>query len=678
MSGRDLSVVFSVILIVAMLIIPFPSWLLSILIIMNISLALLVLLISMNMSEPLQFSIFPSLLLLLTLFRLGLNVSTTRSILSKGEAGGVVDTFGTFVVGGNIIVGMVVFLILIIIQFIVITKGSERVSEVAARFTLDAMPGKQMSIDADLNAGMISEHEARERREKVSREADFYGSMDGASKFVKGDAIAGIIIVLINLIFGIVIGMMQQGLSIADAASRYSLLTVGDGIVSQIPALLISTATGIVVTRAASDGNLGSDITRQMLAYPKMLYVTGGTIFLLGLFTPISNLLTFPIAGLFIFGGYMFSRMPDDDKEQLLDLEEGEETAELKSPESVVNLLNVDPIEFEFGYGLIPLADTNQGGDLLDRIVMIRRQLAIELGLVIPVVRIRDNIQLQPNEYRLKIKGNEAAKGELLLDHYLAMSPGIEDDSIEGIDTVEPSFGLPAKWITEEVKEQAEIFGYTVVDPPSVVSTHITEVIKNNAHELLGRQETKQLIDHLKESYPILADEVTPAPLSVGEVQKVLGKLLRENVSVRNLPIIFETLADYGKVTSDTDLLAEYARQALARQITNQYSQEGEALKVITVSGRIEKLIAEGIQQTEHGNYLSIDPAESQRILESIAGNIEQLSLMEQTPIILCSPAVRMYVRQLTERYFPHVPILSYNELEANVEVQSIGVVNID
>jgi flagellar biosynthesis protein FlhA len=678
MSGRDLSVVFSVILIVAMLIIPFPSWLLSILIIMNISLALLVLLISMNMSEPLQFSIFPSLLLLLTLFRLGLNVSTTRSILSKGEAGGVVDTFGTFVVGGNIIVGMVVFLILIIIQFIVITKGSERVSEVAARFTLDAMPGKQMSIDADLNAGMISEHEARERREKVSREADFYGSMDGASKFVKGDAIAGIIIVLINLIFGIVIGMMQQGLSIADAASRYSLLTVGDGIVSQIPALLISTATGIVVTRAASDGNLGSDITRQMLAYPKMLYVTGGTILLLGLFTPISNLLTFPIAGLFIFGGYMFSRMPDDDKEQLLDLEEGEETAELKSPESVVNLLNVDPIEFEFGYGLIPLADTNQGGDLLDRIVMIRRQLAIELGLVIPVVRIRDNIQLQPNEYRLKIKGNEAAKGELLLDHYLAMSPGIEDDSIEGIDTVEPSFGLPAKWITEEVKEQAEIFGYTVVDPPSVVSTHITEIIKNNAHELLGRQETKQLIDHLKESYPILADEVTPAPLSVGEVQKVLGKLLRENVSVRNLPIIFETLADYGKVTSDTDLLAEYARQALARQITNQYSQEGEALKVITVSGRIEKLIAEGIQQTEHGNYLSIDPAESQRILESIAGNIEQLSLMEQTPIILCSPAVRMYVRQLTERYFPHVPILSYNELEANVEVQSIGVVNLD
>lgn len=678
MSGRDLSVVVSVILIVAMLIIPFPSWLLSILIIMNISLALLVLLISMNMNEPLQFSIFPSLLLLLTLFRLGLNVSTTRSILSKGEAGGVVETFGTFVVGGNVIVGMVVFLILIIIQFIVITKGSERVSEVAARFTLDAMPGKQMSIDADLNAGMISEHEARERREKVSREADFYGSMDGASKFVKGDSIAGIIIVLINLIFGIVIGMMQQGLGFADAASRYSLLTVGDGIVSQIPALLISTATGIVVTRAASEGNLGKDITSQILAYPKMLYVTGATIFLLGLFTPISNILTFPIAGLFVFGGFMLSRVKEPDKEQLQEIEEELESDEMKSPESVVSLLNVDPIEFEFGYGLIPLADANQGGDLLDRIVMIRRQLAIELGLVIPVVRIRDNIQLQPNEYRLKIKGNEMARGELLLDHYLAMSPGIEDDSIDGIDTVEPSFGLPAKWITEETKEQAEIFGYTVVDPPSVVSTHITEVIKANAYDLLGRQETKQLIDHLKESYPILADEVTPNPLSVGEVQKVLAKLLKENVSIRNLPIIFETLADFGKVTSDTDLLTEYVRQALARQITNQYSVQGDSLKVVTLSGKIEKLIAEGIQQTEHGNYLSMDPAVSQSILESIASQVEQLSIMDQSPIVLCSPAVRMYVRQLTERYFPLVPILSYNELEANVEVQSVGVVNID
>jgi flagellar biosynthesis protein FlhA len=590
----------------------------------------------------------------------------------------VVETFGHFVVGGNVIVGIVVFIILVIIQFVVITKGSERVSEVAARFTLDAMPGKQMSIDADLNAGMISEHEAKDRREKVSREADFYGAMDGASKFVKGDAIAGIIIVMINLIFGIVVGVTQLGLPIADAAKQFSLLTVGDGIVSQLPALLISTATGIVVTRAASDGNLGTDITGQLMAYPKMLYITGGTIFILGLFTPIEDILTIPIAGIIIFGGYMFSRVPKQDMSEIQEMEEEIQTDEMKKPESVVSLLNVDPIEFEFGYGLIPLADSNQGGDLLDRIVMIRRQLAIELGLVIPVVRIRDNIQLQPNEYRLKIKGSEMARGELLLDHYLAMSPGIDDDSIEGIDTVEPSFGLPAKWITEEVKEQAEIFGYTVVDPPSVVSTHITEVIKNNAHELLGRQETKQLIDHLKESYPILVEEVTPNPLTVGEIQKVLGKLLRENVSVRNLPIIFETLADFGKVTTDTDLLTEYVRQALARQITNQYSAGGQTIRVVTVSGKIEKVIVDNIQQTEHGNYLALDPAVSQSILESLATQVEQLSIMEQSPIVLCSPAVRMYVRQLTERYFPQIPILSYNELEANVEVQSVGVVNID
>ena len=678
MSAREVTVFVSVIMIVAMLIIPLPTWLLSILLILNISVALLVLLTSMSLIEPLQFSVFPTLLLLLTLFRLGLNVSTTRAILTHGDAGGVVETFGSFVVGGNLIVGMVVFLILVIINFIVITKGSERVSEVAARFALDAMPGKQMSIDADLNAGMISEQQARERREKVSREADFYGSMDGASKFVKGDAIAGIIIVLINLIFGIIIGMMQQGMSLADAASHFSLLTVGDGIVSQVPALIISTATGIVVTRSASNGNLGQEISTQLLSFPKMLYITGGTILCLGLFTPINDLLTIPIAGLLAFGGYRMLNVPQMNQEQIQETEEENESSEMKSPESVINLLNMDPIEFEFGYGLIPLVDANQGGDLLDRIVMIRRQLAIELGLVIPVVRIRDNIQLQPNEYRLKIKGNEMARGELLLDHYLAMSPGTEDDAISGIETIEPSFGLPAKWITEDMKEEAEIFGYTVVDPPSVVSTHITEIIKTNAYDLLGRQETKQLIDHLKESYPILIEEVTPTPLSVGEVQKVLSKLLKENVSIRNLPIIFETLADFGKVTSDTDLLTEYARQALARQITNQYSQSNDSLKVVTLSGQVEKVIADGVQQTEHGNYLAVDPTISQRILESIATQVEQLSLLEQTPIVLCSPAVRMYVRQLTERYFPQIPILSYNELEANVEVQSVGVVNIE
>ncbi|MBR0612896.1 MULTISPECIES: flagellar biosynthesis protein FlhA [Bacillus] len=677
MSARDLSVLFSVILIVAMLVIPFPPILLSILIIINISLALIVLLTTMNMQEPLQFSIFPSLLLLLTLFRLGLNISTTRSILSTGDAGKVVETFGSFVVGGNVLVGLVVFLILIIIQFIVITKGAERVSEVAARFTLDAMPGKQMSIDADLNAGMLTESEARNRREKVAREADFYGAMDGASKFVKGDAIAGIIIVIINIIFGIIIGMLQQGMSIQESASHFTLLTVGDGIVSQIPALLISTATGIVVTRAASNGNLGSDITGQLFAFPAMLYVTAGTIFLLGLFTPIGILLTGPIAGLLALGAYLMSKNKQDHEEIEEVLEEQAEVEEMKSPESVIHLLQMDAIEFEFGYGLIPLADANQGGDLLDRIVMIRRQLALELGLVIPVVRIRDNIALNPNEYRLKIKGNEVAKGELLLDHYLAMSPTPDDDPIEGIETIEPSFGLPAKWISEAEKDQAEMLGYTVVDPASVVSTHITEKIRQNTHELLGRQETKQLIDHLKESYPVLVDEVTPNPLAVGDIQKVLAKLLKEKVSIRNLVTIFETLADYGKLTTDTDLLTEYVRQALARQITAQYARENESLKVVTCSGRVEKVIADSVQQTEHGNYLSLDPESSESVIQSVAREIEQLSLRQETPVLLCSPPIRMYVKQLLERYFPDLPVLSYNELEANVEVQSIGVVDI-
>ncbi|MBK0008246.1 flagellar biosynthesis protein FlhA [Priestia aryabhattai] len=678
MSARELPVVIGVVLIIVMLVIPLPSWLLSILIMINISLALLVLLVSMNMKEPLELSVFPSLLLVLTLFRLGLNVSTTRSILGTGEAGGVVETFGHFVIGGNPLVGFVVFIILIIIQFLVITKGAERVSEVAARFTLDAMPGKQMSIDADLNAGMISEKQAIDRREKIQREADFYGAMDGASKFVKGDAIAGIVITLINILFGIIIGMLQMGMSITEASQTFTLLTVGDGLVSQIPALMISTATGIIVTRAASTGNLSEDITRQLFAFPVMLYVTGGTIAALGLITPINDVITMPIAILLGVGGYYLSQAKNQAvREEMAPTEEELEDNEMKSPESVVNLLSVDPIEFEFGYALIPLADTNQGGDLLDRIVMIRRQLALELGLVIPVVRIRDNIQLQPNEYCLKIKGNEVAKGELLLDHYLAISPGMDDDLIEGIDTLEPAFKMPAKWISESVKEQAEMFGYTVVDPPSVVSTHITEVIKSYAHELIGRQETKQLIDHTKETYPILIEEVTPNPLSVGDIQRVLAKLLKESVSIRNLPVIFEVLADYGKMTSDTDLLTEYVRQGLARQITSQYTVQEGLLRVLTLSGKVEKTMAEAVQQTEHGNYLSLDPNVSQAIVESIAKQIETLSFQEQSPIVLCSPAVRMYVRQITERYFTHMAVLSYNELEANVEVQSVGVVDI-
>jgi len=677
MQFRDMGVLAAVILIVAMLIIPLPTWLLSFLIIINITLALLVLLTAMNMKEALDFSIFPSIILLLTLFRLALSISTTRAILSEGDAGEVVETFGNFVTGGNILVGLVIFMLLVIIQFIVITKGSERVAEVAARFTLDAMPGKQMSIDADLNAGMITEKEARERREKVSGEADFYGAMDGATKFVKGDAIASIIMVFINLLVGMIIGMVQLGLPFGEAAMKYSVLTVGDGLVSQIPALLISTATGIVVTRAASDGNLGEDITKQLFAQSKLLYVAGATIFLLGIFTPIPIWLTLPIALALALGAFLMDRDKKESPEEMLEIEEEVASDTMKSPENVINLLSVDPIEFEFGYGLIPLVDAAQGGDLLDRVVMIRRQLALELGLVIPVVRIRDNIQLQPNEYRIKIKGNEMARGELLLDHFLAMSPG-DDHSIDGIDTIEPSFGLPAKWITETVKEDAEMLGYTVVDPPSVVSTHLTEMIRANAYDLLGRQETKQLIDHLRETHAILVDELTPNPLTIGEIQKVLSKLLRENVSIRNLPIIFETLADYSKLTSDTDILTEYVRQALARQITAQYANGQSSLKVITVSGKVEKLVADSIQQTDHGNYLAMDPNDSQLVLEAIAREVERISYIEQSPIILSSPAVRMYVRQLTERYFPQIPILSYNELDAAIEIQSIGVVNVE
>ncbi|MGP4072232.1 flagellar biosynthesis protein FlhA [Piscibacillus sp. B03] len=677
MSARDLSVLIGVILIVIMLVIPLPGGLLSLLILLNITLALIVILVAMNTQEPLQFAIFPSLLLLLTLFRLGLNVSTTRSILSEADAGGVVDTFGNFVTGGDPLVGFVIFLILVVIQFIVITKGAERVSEVAARFTLDAMPGKQMSIDADLNAGLITEQQAKERREKIENEADFYGAMDGASKFVKGDAIAGIVIVLVNIIFGFIIGMTQMGLSFGETVNVFTRLTVGDGLVSQIPALLIATATGIIVTRVAAEGNLSYDVTAQLFRYPKLLYVAAGAIFLLGL-TPINFGLTTSIAALLGVGGFYLDSATQKSEEVEEFVDEEEQTKQgMSSPESVVQLLNTDPIEFEFGYALIPIADANQGGDLLDRIVMIRRQLALELGLVIPVVRIRDNIQLNPNEYQLKIKGNEVAKGELYLNHYLAMSPGVEDDLIDGIDTVEPAFGLPAKWITEDQKDEAEMVGYTVVDPPSVVSTHITEVIKKYSNQLLGREETKQLIDHLKETHPTLVEEVTPEPLSTGDVQKVLAKLLTEQVSIKNLPIIFETLADFGKMTNDTDLLAEYCRQSLSLQITKQYLDEQGVIKVITVSPEIEQLVVEHVQKTEHGNFLNLDPENQQKIIEAINQERNKAFIQDATAIVLCSPAVRMYIKQLISRYLPDVVVLSYNELEPDVDVESSGVVSL-
>jgi flagellar biosynthesis protein FlhA len=677
MKMSDLVVMLSIILIVAMMVIPIPTGLLDVLLIINISLALLILLVAMNTNEALQFSIFPALLLITTLFRLSLNISTTRAILTEANAGDVVATFGKFVAGGDVVVGFIVFLILVIIQFIVITKGSERVAEVAARFTLDAMPGKQMSIDADLNAGLIDDKQAKERRKKVEREADFYGAMDGASKFVKGDAIAGIIILIINIFAGLVIGWWKHGMTFAESASHFTTLTIGDGLVSQIPALLISVAAGIIVTRSASEGNLGHDLTAQLVSSPKLLYIVASAILLLGILTPIHFITTAPIAAFLAYGGYYMQKNLVQRQIQDDEMVEEAEMEEVRSPESVMSLLQVDPIEFEFGYGLIPLADASQGGDLLDRVIMIRRQCALELGVIVPVIRIRDNIQLKPNQYVIKIKGNLVAKGELLLNHFLAMSSGMDDESIIGVETTEPAFGLPAIWIEEAMRENAEMSGYTVVDAPSVVATHLTEVIKKHAHELLGRQETKGLVDHLKQSYPALVEELVPSILSLGDVQKVLIKLLKEKVSIRDLVTIFETLADYGQYTKDPDILTEYVRQALSRQITNQYMQVNEPLRVITVSPHVEKKIADCIQQTEQGSYLALDPSSSQVIYQNISEQVQKVIQVGRQPILLVSPTIRMYLQQLVERTLKDIPVISYSELEPHVEIQSIGVVNI-
>ncbi|SFD68600.1 flagellar biosynthesis protein FlhA [Paenibacillus catalpae] len=677
MKVKDIAILAGIIGIVLMMVIPIPHVLLDILLILNISIALMILLIAMNTKEALDFSIFPAILLVTTLFRLALNVSTTRNILSHGYAGEVVQTFGTWVGGGEIAIGFIVFLILVVVQFIVITKGSERVAEVAARFTLDAMPGKQMSIDADLNAGLINEQQARERRSKIEREADFYGSMDGASKFVKGDAIASIIILLINLIGGFIIGMAIHGYSFQDALQTYSILTIGDGLVSQIPALLISTAAGLIVTRAASDGNFAQDVTQQLLKYPKLLYIVAGTVMLLGLFTPIGIMRTLPFAAILVFGAWKMQQSIAKQMQQEELMEEEQQIEEVRSPESVISLLQVDPIEFEFGYGLIPLADTQQGGDLLDRIIMIRRQCALELGLVVPVIRIRDNIQLKPNEYVIKIKGNIVARGELLLNHYLAMSPGFEDESVIGIETTEPAFGLPAIWIDEQMKERAEISGYTVVDPPSVVATHLTEVIKRHAHELIGRQETKALVENVKEAYPALIEELIPSILTIGDLQKVLAKLLREKVSIRDLVTIFESLADQAHYTKDPDILTEYARQALSRQITQQFTSTGNMLKVITVGPSLEKKIAESVQQTDQGSYIALDPVATQQIYQKLNEQVSRQIQSGQQPVVLTSPTIRMYLRQIVERTMQDIPVLSYSELEPNIEVQSVGVVNL-
>lgn len=668
----DLYVVLAVVLIVIMMVLPLPTFLLDILLAANISLSLLILLITMNVSEPLDIAVFPSLLLITTLFRLSLNVSSTRLILLTGDPGKIIKAFGSFVVGGNYIVGLVIFLILVVIQFMVITKGAERVAEVAARFTLDAMPGKQMSIDADLNSGLITEAEARFRRSQIEREADFYGSMDGASKFVKGDAIAGIIITIINLLGGFAIGIGQKGLTFSEALTRYTLLSVGDGLVSQIPALLISTATGIIVTRAASENNLGSDLTSQLFSDPKVLGTAAAVIALLG-FVP--GLPTMPFLLIALLAGLLAYALHNAKLTQVIQediIMEQQELEDARKPESLISLLQIDQIELEIGYSLIPLVDETQGGDMLDRISMIRRQCALELGLLVPVIRIRDNLQLDPSAYVVKIKGIQVGCGELMVNHYLAMDAGGVTETVPGIPTKEPAFGLDALWVDESNREQAEYAGYTVVDPPAVLATHLTEIIRDHAHELLGRQEVKTLLDGLKQEYPAVVDELIPNLLSIGEVQKVLQNLLREGVPIRNLVTILETLADMAPITRDPDYLTEYVREGLARQISRMYL-DNDILSVLTLSHEWEEAIAEGIEHTERGMAVTMDPRLIQRLYYELGQALEQHML--PYPIILVSPQIRMALKRLTERSIPKLIVLSYNEISTDIQVQAIGTV---
>lgn len=660
------------------MIIPVPLVLLDILFTANIAISMLTLFSALFAREPLDMSSFPTLLLLTTLFRLALNVSSTRNILLRGEAGNVVSTFGNFVGGGNLVVGAVVFLILIIVQLMVINKGSERVSEVTARFTLDAMPGKQMAIDADLNTGAITDEEAKDRREKIQSESAFFGAMDGATKYVKGDATAGLIITVINFIGGLAIGMLMNGMEASAALQNYSILTIGDGLTSQIPSLMISLATGVLVTKGSKEADIGGILQKQLLSTPKVLMIVGFALIGLGLFTPM-NIVIFCGYGVFFI---VVSRMIMNElemEETDMEVSEEEESAEeIRRPENVTSLLKVDSIELEFGYGIIPLADVNQGGDLLDRVVMIRRQIALELGCVVPMIRLRDNIQLNPNQYVIKIKGVPVSEGEILFDHYMAMNPGYVEEELTGIPTFEPSFHLPAIWIAEGQRERAESLGYTVVDPPSIIATHLMEIIRSNLHELLTRQDVQNLIDNVKEANETLISELVPKMLSVGEIQKVLQNLLMEGISIRDLITIFETLADYAPTTHDADILTEYARQNLKRAISNKYFTQNEATSVITLDPKVEQEIMNAVKQTEQGSYLAIDPDYSAQLMSSLQEESGKLEELGRTQIIITSPIVRMYFKHLTMEQFKNLHVLSYNEIDSDVELQSVGMVTVE
>lgn len=662
---------------VFLILIPLPTPILDFLFILNITLSLLVLIMSMYVKETLDFSVFPSLLLITTLLRLGLNVSSTRKILfDNGYAGQVIETFGKFVIRGNMVIGFVIFLIIVLVQFIVITKGSERVAEVAARFTLDAMPGKQMAIDADLNSGLIDEQQAKERRSKIQREADFFGSMDGATKFVKGDAIISIIITFINFLGGIIVGMMNGQGTVTEIMQIYTTATIGDGLVSQIPALLISVATGMIVTRSASENSLSEDITRQFLNQPRVLMMAGGAVACLALIPGFPIIQILMIAVIMMGGGYYLLQR----QESLLavaepDLREAEVTSEAefyKDIENVYGLLNVEPIEMEFGYSLIPLADEASGGSFIDRVVMFRKQMAMDMGFVLPSVRIKDSGQLNPNQYSILLKGEEVARGDILMDHYLALPPEGAADDIPGIETIDPAFHIPAKWISEDKKIQAELAGYTLIDPTSVVITHLSEVAKEHLHELLNRQEVNNLLESLKKTNAAIVEEAVPNIISVGEIQKVLCNLLREGVPIRDMETIVEVLCDYAPQVKDSDLLTEYVRQALKRTISHRFSEAGQ-MKVLSLDERIENTIMSAVKKVDSGSYLALEPAAIQGIVSASTAEINKIKDLVNTPIVLTSPVVRVYYKKLLDQFYPNVTVVSFSEIDNNVQIQALG-----
>ena len=673
LDNSDVAIAVVVVGIVVMMIVPLPPWLLDILLTANISAALAIVLATLYTTEPLQFSVFPSLLLVATLFRLALNISGTRLILLHGEAGEVITSFGAFVVGGNVVVGLIVFSILVIIQFVVITNGAGRVAEVAARFTLDAMPGKQMAIDADLNAGVITDEEATKRRETIAKEADFYGAMDGASKFVKGDAIAAILIVLINLIGGLCVGVFQQGMTFSEAIQHFSLLTVGEGLVNQIPALLISTATGIIVTRSVGESNLGQDLTNQIVRQPRALFLAGIVAVGMGLVPGLPKLPFFIIGGIILLVAYLLKKSAREEEEARVQDQATAVATRPAEPENVTALLPLDPLELEIGYGLVPLVDADEGGDLLGRVAMVRRQMATELGLSLAPIRIRDNIQLGSHDYAVKIKGIEVARWSLMPGQLLAMNPGTADLPLDGLPTVEPSFGLPAVWIGEAQREQAEISGYTVVDPTSLVVTHLSEVIRRNAAELLGRQDVRALLDALKERLPAPVEELVPDLMTVGEVQRVLQTLLSEAVPIRDLVTILETLGDKAKLTKDVPILAEYCRQALSRAICGRFVDENGTLRAITLDPEVDREIAESVARTEDGTTVTMDPARAAALVDTLAEQVEVAQTMGAAPVVLCSGATRRHLKALTAHSIPQLTVLSYHEILPSVRVEPIG-----